>query len=347
MDVVVVVARTVGCAAQPTNLDRAVEGERAVGVGGDELVLDACPHVGGGGFVGFGEIAEADAFGQRIGEHAARGGFQIIAIGGVLDADSDASVRLLHHRRPVVRRLIHDLPPQPGLRILDLEYGGDSAIERSDENSALWMVLREPVENINEGYAVPAHGAAPCLGTESGLLIGPGHLLRLVPAMLEQAGFRVAHVAVHQQELLRDVVEVFGGLEGDGVLGAEGLGHVGAVEPHLVGVDLLVPVAAAGRARLHRELAVQEFGGLGVARVLGDPIEQQDGAAHLNVVQGVRIGLVSGNCSVGGYILVHRGLDVGKVVGVGGGMPLGGHAVEQEAEFVAVYALIVRNRPLL
>ena len=76
-------------------------------------------------------------------------------------------------------------------------------------------------------------------------------------------------------------------LEGGGVRGAEGLGHVGAVEPHLVGVDLLVPVAAAGGAGLQGELVVEELGGLGVLFLLGDAVDEQDGAAHLDVVEGV------------------------------------------------------------
>ena len=123
----------------------------------------------------------------------------------------------------------------------------------------------EPVEHIDEGHRVPAHGASPDLGAEAGGLVGPGHLLGLVPAVAQQAGvFGSRMCGVHQQKLFGDVVEVGGGLEGDGVLGAEGFGHVGAVEPHLVGIDLLVPVAAAGSARLKGELVVEELRGLGV-----------------------------------------------------------------------------------
>src|ERR1039458_10083648 len=61
-------------------------------------------------------------------------------------------------------------------------------------------------------------------------------------------------------------------LEGGTIRGAEGLGHVGPAEPHLVGVDLLVPVAAAGGARLEGELVVEELGGLGVLVLLGDAV---------------------------------------------------------------------------
>ncbi len=153
--------------------------------------------------------------------------------------------------------------------------------------------------------------------------------------MLEQAGVRIAHVLVHEEELVGDVVEVGGGLEGGGVLGAEGFGHVGAVEPHLVGVDLLVPVAAAGGARLKGELVVEELGGAGVLGVLGDAVEEEDGAAHLDVVEGVGLGLVADDCAVGGDAWIDGGLDEVEDRGVGGVVPHGGHAVQTDSVFVS------------
>ena len=164
--------------------------------------------------------------------------------------------------------------------------------------------------------------------------------------MAEQAGFFVAHVGVHEEELFGDVVEVGGLLEGGGVGGAEGLGHVGAVEPHLVGVDLLVPVAARGGARLDGELVFEEPGGLGVLFLLGNAVDEQRGAAHLDVVEGVAGGFVGGDGAVGGDVLVDGGLDVGEVVAVSGGVPLGGDAIEQRA-FLVGPLVVGGDGPLL
>ena len=246
------VAGAVGRAAEAADLDRAVEGERAVGVGGDEALLDAVPGAPGGGVVGLRKVAQADALGERVGEHAARGGFEIVAVIGFRDAEADAAVGLLLHHRAALRGSGHDLPPEAGFGVLHLEDGGHDAVERGDQRGALRMVGGEPVEHVDQGHAVPALRSAPDLGAEAGGLVGPGHLLGLVPAVAEEAGLGVAHVLVHEQELFGDVVEVLRLLEGCSVCGAEGLGHVGAVEPHLVGVDLLVPVASAGGARLLR-----------------------------------------------------------------------------------------------
>ena len=314
MDVVVEVARAIGRAAEAADLDRALQDERAVGTGDNELLLDSRPRAFGVLFIGLRKKADAYAFGQRVGEHAACGGLEIVAWFAVVS---------------------HDLPPEAGLCVLGLDDRGHGAIERGDKGGALGVAGGEPVEDIDEGHCVPAHGASPDFGAEAGGLVGPGHLLGLVPAMSEQAGVRIAHVLVHEEELAGDVVEVGGLLEGGGVLGPKGLGHVGAVEPHLVGVDLLVPVAAAGGAGLKGELVVEELGGAGVLGVLGDAVEEEDGAAHLDVVQRVRVGFVAGDCAVGGDAGTDRGLDEAEDRGVVGGVPHGGHAVQTDSVFVS------------
>jgi hypothetical protein len=151
----------------------------------------------------------------------------------------------------------------------------------------------------------------------------------------QEAGVRIAHVGVHQQKLFGDVVEVGGGLEGDGVFGAKGFGHVSAVEPHLVGIDLLVPVAAGGSARLKGELIVEKLRGERVLGLRCDAVEEEDGAAHLDVVEGVGLGLVAHNAAIGGDAWIDGCLDEVEDGGVGGVVPHGGHAVEAEAVFVS------------
>ena len=128
-----------------------------------------------------------------------------------------------------------------------------------------------------------------------------------VPAVVEQAGLRIARVLLHEHELLRDVGEFFG-MMGDGsVFGAEGLGHVEAVEPHLVGIALLVPVAAFGVARLLRELIVEEGGGGEVALVLRDAVEEEKLAAEEDVVELMLFGLERGDGAVGCDELIDGG----------------------------------------
>ena len=208
------------------------------------------------------------------------------------------------------------------------------------------MVGREPVQHVHQRHAIPAHRPRPHLGAQAGRLVRPRHLFRFVPPMPQQPGLLVAHVRVHQQQLLGNVVEVLRLLEGRSVFRTKRLRHVRAIQPHLVGINLFVPVASAHRARLHSQLIVQELRRLRVLLLLRHPVEQQIGAAHLHVVQGMRVGLVGRNCAVCGHILIHRGLDVRKIVAVPGGMPFRGHPIQQRALFVRPLVM-AGHRPLL
>src|ERR1039458_296886 len=63
----------------------------------------------------------AAALGGRVGEHAARGGLEIVAVIGFSDAEADTAVGLPLHHGVAVRRTIHDLPPEAGFGVLHLE----------------------------------------------------------------------------------------------------------------------------------------------------------------------------------------------------------------------------------
>ncbi len=84
--------------------------------------------------------------------------------------------------------------------------------------------------------------------------IGPTLLSRFIPTVIEQSGFVVARMALHQDELLCDVVECGRFVKGDGILGVERFTHVKTVEPHLRRVDLFVPEAAFRSARVRFQL---------------------------------------------------------------------------------------------
>jgi hypothetical protein len=122
-------------------------------------------------------------------------------------------------------------------------------------------------------------------------------------------------VGVREQDLLGDIVEIGGLVEVGGVLGVERAGHEEAVEPHLVRVNLLVPEAAAGGARLLAELVAQGLQGNAVAvggRLL---VEREEDFAGRDRVEGVILLLVAGDGSVGRDF---RGDDLRGVVAVGG-----------------------------
>ncbi len=352
VDVVVEFARTVGFATETANFDGAVKGKHAVGISSNELLLDTFPCAPGGGLVALRKVAHTNAFGHGVGKHAAGRGLEVVAVRLVHDAGTDASVGLLLHCRTVVRRAAHDLPPETRFGVLCLDHRGNVAVECGDERCALRMISREPIQRVDQRHNVPAHCAGPDFGAQAGGFVGPGHLLRLVPAVTKEAGFWVPHVRVHQEELFGDIVEVFGLLERGCVRCAEGFGHESAVEPNLIRIDLLVPVSAACCARLDGKLIFEEFRRLRVFLLLGDAVDEERGATHFDVVEGVAVGFVAGDDAIGGDVFIDCGLDVGEVSSVGGGVPLGGHTVQRDAFFVGPLTLVIdggdySSRPLL
>ena len=121
------------------------------------------------------------------------------------------------------------------------------------------MILWNEVEDIDERHGIPADGTAPEFLREAGLRIRPLLLVTLVPAVIQQSGFRIARVLFHPDELIHDVVEHGRLFEGGRVLSHERLRHVEAIEPHLPWVALLVPETALLGARVVLHLRAQQL----------------------------------------------------------------------------------------
>ena len=115
-----------------------------------------------------------------------------------------------------------------------------------------------------------------------------------------------------------DVGEVFRVMGDGSVLGAERLGHVEAVKPHLIGIALLVPVTAGDVAWLLSKLIVKKFSGGEIALVARDAIQQEKLAAEKNVIELMFFRFQSGDGAIGGDERVDRLLDVIEVAGIGG-----------------------------
>jgi hypothetical protein len=97
-------------------------------------------------------------------------------------------------------------------------------------------------------------------------------------------------MTLHQDELLRNVVERGVFVKGCGVLGVKRFTHEQTIEPHLRWVDLLVPEAAFGSARMSFQLFAQERSSLAIFLVAGAFIKEQEHSAGKNVVEVVVVG---------------------------------------------------------
>ena len=99
-----------------------------------------------------------------------------------------------------------------------------------------------------------------------------------------------------------------------GVLGVKRFAHVEAVEPHLRRVDLLVPEAAFGSARMCLQLFAEEGGGFPVFFLAGGFVKEEEIAAGKNVIDVVLVERVGANGAVVGDEVVDAALDEVEVL---------------------------------
>ena len=232
----------------------AVQRDVAVRARRDEPPEDAVVALARGVEMRRREVTETDPLRGRVHEHRRGRGLEVVAFPPAL---------------------VEHLPPQPGLLVLDTHRGSHRLPEDRRDAIALRRACRQQLQDVCERHREPPERAAPRVRRTPGRRIGPALALALVPGVAQQTGALVARPLGDEGDLPRDVVESRGLGERDRELGVERAGHVDAVEPHLVGVDALVPEAAARRARLSAQLLAQDLGGRAVALVTGLPVERE------------------------------------------------------------------------
>ena len=145
----------------------------------------------------------------------------------------------------------------------------------------------------------------------------------------------------HPDELVGNVIPVV--LAKDlGKLCIKRLGHVQAVEPHLRGVNFLVPEAALGSARLSLQLLAQGGGGLPVFLLPRHLIESEQVSSGQEVVEVVFVRLVSAYRPVVTDEAIRHALNVFEVSAVRRVEPDGLDAFQENALFVVPLLLLAR-----
>src|SRR5581483_8023148 len=126
----------------------------------------------------------------------------------------------------------------------------------------------------DQRHRVPADRARPKLWRQTGLRIRPSLLFRFIPTVIEQTGFRVARMRFPPDELPSDIVERTIFVKGRGVLGIKRLTHVQAVQPHLIGIDFLMPETALVCAGVSSQVLSQLIGSFFVFFFFSDSEER-------------------------------------------------------------------------
>ena len=148
------------------------------------------------------------------------------------------------------------------------------------------IAFRQSGQNIRMRHHKPAHRASPDVRGKSRLRIGPLLRFRTVPRVRVQAAFQPC-LFKDQLHLLRRQIRPLHFAERHGEFRQERAGHVNAVQPHLLGIELLVPEAALRRRRLTLYLLDESAARLFVfrlARRLEQPQRRAPHADHIQII---------------------------------------------------------------
>ena len=102
--------------------------------------------------------------------------------------------------------------------------------------------------------------------------------------MIVQSGLGISHIFYNIGKLMKNVIIVLLVIEFGLILHVERLSHVHAVQPYLVGIDLLVPEVAFLGAGLGLHLAVDQVDGLAVFFLTIQGIQCEQSLARIDIV---------------------------------------------------------------
>lgn len=126
-----------------------------------------------------------------------------------------------------------------------------------------------------------------------------------------QAAFK-PRLVKDQRHLLCRQIRPLHLAEGHGKFRQKRAGHVNAVQPHLLRVELFVPEAALRRRRLTLDLLDEAAAGLFILR-LARRLEQPRAVRPMQIISRLYLsGLIGQNLAVRGHVLIH--VSLGRVV---------------------------------
>ena len=106
-----------------------------------------------------------------------------------------------------------------------------------------------------------------------------------VPGVVIETGLRIAQVPRNKQELTSNIVHRRRISMTQRVLRIERLGHVQAVEPHLLRIDLLVPESALRRSRLRSKLLAECVRRLRVSNVVSGLEQKKQHSSFVDLIE--------------------------------------------------------------
>src|SRR5690554_7289122 len=109
--------------------------------------------------------------------------------------------------------------------------------------------------------------------------------------MVQQAAFLVQRYTVGQLNLLGNYIKPFGVVKLLGVLRQKGRSHIQAIQPYLVGINFLMPVASRLRFGMITHLLNMQFNGIAILLLTGTLVQGNNIFSRIDAID-VVIGLL-------------------------------------------------------
>ena len=140
---------------------------------------------------------------------------------------------------------IEYLVPHSCLRISPLWKHFKEVVELTDQCLVTRMIFRQVVQNFDKGDCIPAGSTTPGMCRKAGLRIAPEHRLRLIPCVAEESCCGIVRIFRTCDKLMDNIgkkrIPLLLRSVSPCILGIERKGHIEAVKPYLVWINLLVP----------------------------------------------------------------------------------------------------------
>ena len=194
------------------------------------------------------------------------------------------------------------------------------------------MLPGQQLQHVHQPQHVPAHRAAPSMGSTARFRVRPHLRPGFIPRMVVQPSPGLIGVFVGEGQLLRRITDTFLIAGHQAVLHIEGRRHMQPIQPHLIGIALLVPEATVRSAGLMTQLFPEDVRCSAVLFLPSRLVQVKQLAAITDIVQVKAVeGVIADTARIIGNESIHRILDVVEVLLFAGQGVKGLHAAPCDA----------------
>ena len=154
------------------------------------------------------------------------------------------------------------------------------------------------VQSVQQCHGVPSQGSEPEIPGKPRLPVTPEHFPAGIISVIIQPRLPVPHILYHIGKLAENVIVMLPLIEFGLIFHIKGLPHIHTVQPHLVGIDLLVPEIPLCRPGLGLNLGINQVDGPAVFLPAVYLIQGKESFSCVHIVNIVLLHPIPGNRAV-------------------------------------------------